>query len=463
MRREDLYRDVDKQILGDAMVSDEAVATLRHLCDTIGNRMAGSTGERRAGDYIREHFTRIGLDNVQVEAFPFLAWERKRKPVLRLTRPARASFASIALPYSPKTPKGGIDVEVVDVGDGLPEDFHRLRRQIRGRAVLTTSESPGYYHRWVHRAEKFALAVKHGAKAFLFVNHYDGLLAPTGSARFNKKAEVPALGLAKEDGARLLRLAAGQAPQVHIETFDRAFKAQGRNVCARLTGTEKPDEMIVVGGHYDGHDISQGADDNGSGIATILDTARLLAPHAGVLKRTVRFVCFSAEEVGLIGSQAYVRRHKAEMAKMRLMVNCDCIGHSRGKGLDFQGWDAAKPRLAAMAGEMGEGIPFASRPMPYSDHFNFMVEGVPCCNLGSIGGAPHGRGYGHTAADTFDKVSRADLREAASVLTRCLIRFANDRRWTLPHKSKADVRRILDRYELISVMKTEGTLPEALQ
>ncbi|NQT53001.1 aminopeptidase, partial [bacterium] len=177
MRREDLYRDVDKQILGEAMVSDQAVDTLRHLCDTIGNRMAGSTGERRAGDYVRACFTRIGLDNVQVEAFPFLAWERKRKPVLKLTRPGRASFASIALPYSPKTPKGGIDVEVVDVGDGLPEDFHRLRHQIRGRAVLTTSESPGYYHRWVHRAEKYALAVKRGAKAFLFANHVDGLLA----------------------------------------------------------------------------------------------------------------------------------------------------------------------------------------------------------------------------------------------------------------------------------------------
>jgi len=463
MKKAEQRRQLDKQLVGEAMLSDGGVAVLRELCDTYGSRFAGSTEERRAGDFLLAKMQEFGLSKVHAESFRFTGWRRGRKPTLKAVEPRAMSFDAIALPYCPATPKRGLTLELLSLGAGMPEDFSRDRKAIQGKAVMVTSESPGYYHRWVHRAEKYAMAVAAGAKAFVFMNHYDGLLEPTGSIRFNRRAEIPGVGVSHETGQRLLRLGQGDAIRIHLVTHDQTFAARGRNIVGELPGTEKPDEMVVVGGHYDGHDISQAADDNGSGIATILDTARLLTPHAGALKRTVRFVCFSAEEVGLIGSQAYVQRHRAEMPNVRLMVNCDCVGHSRGKGFDFQGWDAAKPRLAAMAAEMGESIPFASRPVPYSDHFNFMVEGVPCCNLGSIGGAPQGRGYGHTAADTFDKVSRADLREAASMLTRCLIRFANDGRWALPHKSKADICRMLDRYELLGVMKTEGTLPEALK
>jgi Zn-dependent M28 family amino/carboxypeptidase len=197
-------------------------------------------------------------------------------------------------------------------------------------------------------------------------------------------------------------------------------------------------------------------------VATILEAARLLAPHWASLKRTVRLVCFGAEEIGLIGAHAYVERHAGELDKVRLMVNVDCIGSTRGKGFNFHGWEEAKKPLAAMAAEMHEGIPFVSRPNPYSDHFPFLAVGLPNCSLGSFGGEP-GRGYGHTAADTFDKVSRADLREAAALLARSLIRFANDRRWALPRKPKAQVRKMLERYELLTVMKAEGTLPASLR
>ncbi len=461
MNEADRRRELDVRVLGEAMLSDEGAAVLRELCDGCGSRFAGSAEERRAGDFLMAKMRDYGLSGVRAEAFRFTGWRRGRRPTLKAVAPRAMSFEAIALPYSPATPKRGLTAELLSLGEGLPEDFARARRRIRGKAVMVTSGSPGYYHRWVHRAEKYARAVAAGAKAFLFMNHYDGLLEPTGSIRFNRRAEIPGVGVSKETGQRLLRLADGGALRIHLVTHDRAFAARGRNIVGELPGSRRPGEMVVVGGHYDGHDISQAAADNGSGIAAILDAARLLAPHAGALRRTVRFVCFSAEEVGLIGSKAYVARHADEMARVRLMVNCDSIGRARGKGYDFHGWTEAKQPLAAMAGEMRESIPFQCRPHPYSDHFSFMVAGVPVCSLGSVGGAP-GRGYGHTAADTLDKVSRADLREAAALLARCLVRFANDRRWALPRKTPAQVRRMLDRYELIDVMKTEGTLPDAL-
>ena len=128
-------------------------------------------------------------------------------PVTSARRPRR--FRSIALPYSPSTRRRGIELELIHLGGGLPEDFHRARRDVKGKAVLVTSESPSYYHRWVHRAEKYARAVALGAKAFLFMNHYEGLLEPTGSLRFNRQAEIPGLGISSETGQRLLRLGRG--------------------------------------------------------------------------------------------------------------------------------------------------------------------------------------------------------------------------------------------------------------
>jgi Zn-dependent M28 family amino/carboxypeptidase len=462
MKKADLRRELDMHLLGEAMISDEAVKVLRELCDTFGNRFAGSTGERRAGDYLLTKMKDYGLAKVHTEAFRLLSWKRGRRPSLRVMGPHPHSFPAIALPYSPATPKGGLELELLSLGEGMPEDFTRRRREIAGKAVLVTSGSPSYYHRWVHRAEKYARAVEAGARAFIFMNHYDGMLEPTGALRFNRRAEIPGLGIARETGLHMLRIARDGPVSVHIETFDRPVRARSRNIVGDLTGTKHPDEMILVCAHYDGHDISQAGADNGSGVATILETARLLAQRWASLERTVRFACFGAEEIGLIGANAYADRHADELAKIRLVVNVDCIGSTRGKGFDFHGWDKAKKPLQDMAGEMREAIGFASRPNPYSDHFPFLTRGIPNCSLGSLGGGG-GRGYGHTAADTFDKVNRADLREAAALLTRCLVRFANDRAWKLRRKSKAQVRRMLERFELISVMKAEGTLPDVLK
>jgi Zn-dependent M28 family amino/carboxypeptidase len=463
MSKADGLRDVDARILGEAMLSDEGAAVVRTLCEEYRGRFAGSADEWRAADFLLERMRACGLSRVHAEPFSFLGWRRGRRPTLEVVGGKRQALACIALPYSPPTRAGGIEAEAIDVGEGLPEDFARLRRALRGKAVLASNESPGYYHRWVHRAEKYARAVAAGAKAFLFVNRLEGLLEETGSARFNCRGEIPALGLSKETGSRLARLVREGPVRLRIETHDAFFRGRSRNVMGEFRGTTHPDEVVVIGGHYDGHDISQAAADNGSGVATVLEGARLLAPYRGLLERTVRFVAFGAEEVGLLGGQAYVACHAAEMAKTRLMVNLDCIGGERGKGFDFMGWDEAKAPLADMAREMRQEIGFASRPNPYSDHFHFMVAGVPICLLGNVGGTPKGRGYGHTAADTLDKVGRADLREAAALLARSLLRFANGRAWALRHKSVAEVRRILDRYELIDVMKAEGTLPKALR
>ena len=159
MGQADQRRALDAQVLVEAMLSDEGMAVLRELCDTYGSRFAGSRHEQRAGDFLLGRMRSYGLSRVRAEPFRFTGWRRGRKPTLRAVAPRPMSFEAISLPYCPSTPKRGVELELLSLGAGLPEDFARARRKIRGKAVLVTSDSPGYYHRWVHRAEKYARAV----------------------------------------------------------------------------------------------------------------------------------------------------------------------------------------------------------------------------------------------------------------------------------------------------------------
>jgi Zn-dependent M28 family amino/carboxypeptidase len=463
MNNSTMRLELDKAIIGEAMVSDHGVDVLRELCDDVDNRFAGSAGERKAGDLLLARMEQAGLANVHAEPFRLLSWKRGRKPVLKVLGPRLLTVPAIALPFSPPTREDGLELEMINLGEGMPEDFRSKRRKIKGRAVMVSSASaPGYY-RGVHRAEKYARAVDAGAKAFIFMNHGDGMLEATGSIRFGWRGEIPGLGVARETGFQMLRFARDGGPlRIQLATHDQFVRTESRNIVGELVGRKAPKEVVIVCGHYDGHDISQAAEDNGSGTATIVEAARLLAPHAHLLDRTVRFICFGSEEIGLIGSARYVKKHASELPRIRLVVNVDCIGNSRGKGFNFHGWDEAKPLVAKMSGEMSEGIGFASRPNAYSDHFNFLAHGVPNCGLGSFGGGG-GRGYGHTRADSFDKVSRADLRESACLLARSLIRIANDPQWALPHKPIEEVKAMLERYEILTVKKIEGTLPDVLK
>ena len=164
MNEADRRRELDVRVLGEAMLSDEGAAVLRELCDGCGSRFAGSAEERRAGDFLMAKMRDYGLSGVRAEAFRFTGWRRGRRPTLKAVAPRAMSFEAIALPYSPATPKRGLTAELLSLGEGLPEDFARARRRIRGKAVMVTSGSPGYYHRWVHRAEKYARAVAAGRR-----------------------------------------------------------------------------------------------------------------------------------------------------------------------------------------------------------------------------------------------------------------------------------------------------------
>ena len=151
------------------------------------------------------------------------------------------------------------------------------------------------------------------------------------------------------------------------------------NTVGEIPGTEKPDEVVVVGAHLDSWDLAQGATDNGTGTVVVLETARALLRSGVKPKRTIRFILFTGEEQGLHGSAAYVAAHKEEMSKITA-----ALVHDTGNGQGFTGIDtrhrpALQPLLAAELVSLKElGVTSFDTPfMGGSDHASFDRAGVP--------------------------------------------------------------------------------------
>jgi Zn-dependent M28 family amino/carboxypeptidase len=205
------------------------------------------------------------------------------------------------------------------------------------------------------------------------------------------------------------------------------------------------DEYVVVGSHYDGHDISQGAVDPASGAVTVMEIARTLNKVKKNLKRRVRCICFGAEEIGLYGSYNYVAMHENEMDKIRFMLNLDSGGRAGKKGVTFHDFPELEPLLKQWAAEMNAEMPSDQRVSPYSDHWPFFLKSVPC----GSGGDPEarrtrtGRGYGHTKYDTVDKVEQDYLRLAAANYARFIFRIANAEEWPARRKTPEEIQEFI--------------------
>ncbi len=373
----------------------------------IGSRMGGSDGERAAADLVADAFREAGLRDVHTDPFEMNAW-RRGETTLEVTTPTRTgegertrSFEARALPYSPA---GAVDAELVDAGYGTPDEIDEV--DVEGKLVVASTTTPAG-GRFVHRMEKFGYAVGAGAAGFVFVNHLDGQLPPTGSLTFGEEAEALAVGVSKETGAWLREYAAntpGETASVHCSVDAETVPGESRNVVGR-TGPDTDERLLLVD-HYDGHDIAEGALDNGCGIATVVTAAGILAEAD--LALGVDVVAVGCEEVGLLGAE-----HLAETTDLDSVagvVNVDGAGRFRDL--------VALSHTSAATGAVAEAVSRATRhpievegePHPFSDQWPFVRRGVPALQLHSDSGE-RGRGWGHTHADTRDKVDDRNVRE----------------------------------------------------
>lgn len=433
--------DLDRA-LGRAWRDDAPWAVLSRLAE-LPNRLGGHEGERRAADVVADAFADAGVRGVTEQTFPMTRWTRATAS-LSVTDPVERTFETTALPYSPA---GAVTADLVDVGYGTPEEIDAT--DVDGNVVVASTDTPPD-RRFLHRMEKYGRAVDAGAAAFVFANHVEGQLPPTGALRFDAAGEIPGVGVSNEAG-EWLREYAERGATVSVAVDAATEPGESRNV----TGVLGPDtgEEIVVLAHYDAHDVGEGALDNACGVAVLVGAARVLAELD--LGRRVRVAGVGCEELGLMGSETLAGA--LDLDSVRAVVNVDGAGRFRDLRAFTHASDAVSDLVARVADEAGHPFVEKSDPHPFSDHWPFLREGVPALQLHSESGE-RGRGWTHTRADTRDKVDRRNLRTHAmlAALLVCELAGADD----LPRVEAASLREAFREQAYESGMRAAGVWPD---
>ncbi|MCZ6678840.1 MAG: M28 family metallopeptidase [Candidatus Poribacteria bacterium] len=434
MTKTNPYLAQDRPIVGDVYTSTEPMTLLTTLCDDFGSRFGGTEGAKLASDLLMEKFQAYGLHNVHKAAYDYDGWYRG-EATLQVLSPVQRELTCISLPYCHAAEVEG---NVVLVGEGLAKDFEKEKERLNGSIVL--SQSGG-----IHRMEKYDRAILHDASGFIFQNHYPGYGEVTGTIGWNHEATIPGIGVSYETGEFLKRLHKQNGDvRVRIQTTDELRQTTAWNIVGELPGRVWPEEVIVVGCHYDGHDISQGANDPLSGMVVVTEMARVLSAYAADgLGRTVRFVAWSNEEVGLFGAYHDARQLSDAQAQVRFTWNLDSAGSPGGrKGIQLHRVPDFEPFIEHAAEEMALDIPIGQGISGYSDHFPYFLQGIPTGSIMTVG-RPAGRGFGHTAFDTVDKTDAMAIREAAALGARIVLRMLSADSLPLQARSAEEVERML--------------------
>ena len=403
-------------VVGDGYRSTFAWDLLAELTE-IGNRMAGGEGEAQGARVFAEGLERAGLRETAITEFEIPGWWRGPASLAVETGDGRgrtfeADYEVLGLPGSPAET---VEAELIDVGAGLPADFEAA--DVAGKIALVGSQNPPDFGRAINRIEKYARAARAGALGFVYSNDdAEGAIPPTGAVGFTHDGpgEIPAVGVSREVAARVRRYLADGPVTATLSVDCRNEPATCRNAEA-VVGPDAGPEVRVTG-HVDAHDIADGARDNGAGSVLAAEVGRLLAIEDDErgLDTRIRVVSFGGEETGLYGSTHWAAH--ADLSNVVGQINLDGIGYSRN--LRARGLGLLEVFGRAEDTALGT-IPTTRTASPFNDHWPFVTAGVPSVTCYSAAG---GEGqvvrygnieWGHTHADTLDKLDPRDFRDLA--------------------------------------------------
>ena len=421
-----------KELVGDAYESTHSWELLCDLVD-IDNRMAGQQGEADGAELVRDAFERHGLREASINEFDIPGWWRGECSLTVERDRTHVFDGSHQIVELPGTPSGDVDAEIVDVGHGLPEDFEEA--DLEGKIAMASSFTPDSYGRWIHRGEKYSAAAKEGAVGFLFRNHIEGALPPTGSIGDDDgPGPIPAVGVSKEVGDRLVRYCEDDAIEATLSVDCRNEPSQSRNIEA-VIGPDTEEEVLFTA-HVDAHDVGEGANDNGVGTVLVSEVGRLLSQIEDDLETKVRLLVFGAEEVGLFGAYHWVDTHDHDQVKC--ILNADGAGYSRNLAIYTHGFDPIGEAFREVTEERSVPIEVHDDIRPHSDHWPFVQEGIAGAQARSTSEGS-GRGWGHTHGDTLDKLDIRDLRDLAVGITAGVVKLAEADR-EIEHKPVEEIR-----------------------
>jgi carboxypeptidase Q len=467
------------RLIDEGMNRSKVMDALRVLSDSIGPRLAGSPAYQAAVRWAQGRFASYGITATS-EAYDYgVAFERGQATAW-ITSPFRRQMNVWSWAWTNGTQNKAWEGPVVRVNISTPESLAVYKDKIRGAwlmaadpadlwnpdgPAMTAADSAARRERQQARMQgqrnanqgidstrRAQLAqfrvdlpyllrqagalgrITDGAKDF-------ALLTMSGSPR--SVSPLPNAVIGHEDYLMLDRqLRAGLAPRFSA-TIDNKVGTQAIkqwNVIGEIRGTEKPDEIVIVGGHYDSWDLAQGVTDNGTGSMAAMEALRIIQASGLKPKRTIRAILFGSEEEGLIGSAEYAKAHAGEAERIQAVLVLD-NGAGMITGQALQGRNEMNQLwvdLLAPVQSLGGGTALTVREgnKGGTDHLSFVPQGIPAWNFDQMT-----RGYNHThhsQVDTYDKVPEWDLRQASTVMAVTAFELANLPGAILPRGPKSE-------------------------
>lgn len=406
----DIHRGDAARLIAAATRDSAAWQRLARLSDTFGPRFSGTENLEQAIDWVLAEMKKDGLENVRGEDVMVPRWVRGAESA-ELVSPRSHRLPMLGLGGSIGTPAAGITAEVLVVNS-----FDALKAraaEARGKIILFDVPFTNYGATVQYRGTGAIEAARVGAVASLIrsVTPYGTRTPHTGGMRYDSTVtRIPAAALTMEDATMLHRMQdRGERIRITLRMEARTLPdSRSRNVIAELRGREKPDEIVVMGGHIDSWDVGSGAMDDGGGVVIAWEAIRLMKELGLRPRRTIRVVGWTNEENGLRGGLAYRDAHAAELDRHVVAIESDG-GVFRPVGFGFTGSEAARAILRDVIGLLQPiGADTLLAQGGGADIGPIMQRGVP--GMSHVVDGTRYFWYHHTEADTPDKL---DPREVA--------------------------------------------------
>jgi Zn-dependent M28 family amino/carboxypeptidase len=411
----------DKALRGESIAWD----FVSELTTRIGPRPAGSPAERAAAEWSARKLKDLGFENVRIESFPMTWWVRGTERV-EITAPSPQPVVAAALGGSPPTPAGGIEGEVVifptfeDMKAAAPGSLAGKIAMV-ARPMPATQDGSGYGVAGIARRDGPTEAARRGAIGYVLRSLATGgaRFPHAGGARYDgARVAIPSFAVSEPDAQQIERLVKlGEKVRLKLSsTASYVSNATSQNVVADLRGSERPNEVLLLGAHLDSWDLGTGAIDDAAGMAIITGAAKLIAQAPRKPKRTIRVVFYGSEEVSQpgdipLGGRTYSTVHGSEIASHMLAGESDfgagrVYSVSLPRGAFASPFGTALTRVLAPLSVVPSSVPPGNGG---ADIAPLEKLGVPVFVLNQDG--TNYFDYHHTPDDTLDKIDPAALSQ----------------------------------------------------
>ena len=438
-------------LLGDTPIEED----LHELCDKIGGRVTGSAANTQAVEWGLKKFQNAGV-SVQKEAFTMPVLWLEKSTTAKVSGNINFSPSVVSKYQSPPKKYRG---ELIYVGMGTAEEFEKAGEKVKGNFVLVEQDLcfniDGLFAEYTSAAIADIQARKHGAQGIVFMaSRPKGLLYRFIGMK-TAENDIPQIVMAREDAKRCIRILENGKLSIELN-IDAEVGGEfiSNNVIAEIKGSEKPEEIIIIGAHLDSWALGTGANDNGANVVMMIDIARQMKKLGIRPKRTIRFALWNGEEQGYFGSWAYTKDNLKTMDNHMMAMSID-IGSGAITGFFTNGNKElvnVVDKLLQPVAALGD-FTNINAPIVGTDNFDFMLQGVG--NLvGNHLPQVYGQNY-HASSDTFDKVDLKQMKVNSAIVAAVVLGFANmdNNDITWKRQTRPEIQKMFESFDLEFTMR----------